>query len=225
MKDASDLIEGIYRICEWIMRFSVTNMLWVVFNLPIAFLVLNIYFIGHTEYLMFSIIPLIIMLPFLYFPATAAMFASARDWVMKEENTSIRQYWSYYLENYKKSMLGGLILTGVWTVWGVDYYYFSQENVVLTFIFLVMGVILFVFTINFFSMLSHYEMKLPKIMKNTLIITLGCPILFLTILISSGILLYMSLNGFEFLFIFFTGSLISYLSFSAFYRFYLKMTA
>ena len=218
-------MDGIYRMCEWIARFSVTNILWVFFNLPIVFLLVNILFVEKTDYLMVLSTPLVVLFPFLFFPATAAMFASARDWVINEENTSIRKFWSYYRESYKKSILGGLILTAIWIIWGIDYYYFSQESIVLTFFFLGLGVVLFVFTINFFSVLSHYEMSLKHILKNAFMITVGSPMLFFTILISTGILLYMSLTAFEFLLFFFTGSLISYLSFSAFYRFYLKVTS
>lgn len=225
MKGTSGMMGGLYRLCEWVMRFAVINILWLVFNLPIVFIMINLLFIDHTGVLILLFVPLIILLPLLFFPATTAMFASARNLVMKEEGTSIRQYWGYFKENYKKSFFGGSFLTGVWTVWAVDYYYFSNENVILMGIFFIIAIVLFVFTINFFSVISHYHLKLTHVLKNALIITLGSPVLFLTIFISSGIILYISLFVFKFLLPFFTGSLIAYLSFSAFYRFYLKVTS
>jgi uncharacterized membrane protein YesL len=223
MKGASDMMGGLYRLCEWIMRFSVINLLWIVFNIPIAFIVVNILFVEQTGIMVFLLIPLLILLPLLFFPATTAMFASARNLVMKEEGVSIRQYWRYYKENYTRSLLGGLVLTVVWTIWAVDYYYFSKENIILLGIFLILGIVLFVFTINFFSILSHYHMKLLPAMKNSFLITMGSPLLFFTVLISNSIILYFSLFVFKFLLPFFTGSLIAYLSFSAFYRYYLKV--
>jgi uncharacterized membrane protein YesL len=223
MKGASDMMGGLYRLCEWIMRFSVINLLWIVFNIPIAFIVVNILFVKQTGIIVFLLIPLLILLPLLFFPATTAMFASARNLVMKEEGVSIRQYWRYYKENYTRSLLGGLVLTVVWTIWAVDYYYFSKENIILLGIFLILGIVLFVFTINFFSILSHYHMKLLPAMKNSFLITMGSPLLFFTVLISNSIILYFSLFVFKFLLPFFTGSLIAYLSFSAFYRYYLKV--
>jgi uncharacterized membrane protein YesL len=225
LKGKSGMMGGLYRICEWIMRFSVVNLLWVIFNIPIAYIVLNILFLDETEAMVFFLVPLIILLPFLFFPATTAMFASARDWVIKEESTSVGEYWRYYKENYKKSLFGGLILTVIWTVWAVDYYYFSRENIIIMFVFLIMGIILFVFTINFLSVISHYHLKLLPALKNTLIITIGSPILFLTVLLSSGIILYMGIYVFPLMFPFFTGSLVAYLAFSAFYRFYLNVTS
>jgi uncharacterized membrane protein YesL len=223
MKGASDMMGGLYRLCEWIMRFSVINLLWIVFNIPIAFIVVNILFVKQTGIIVFLLIPLLILLPLLFFPATTAMFASARNLVMKEEGVSIRQYWRYYKENYTRSLLGGLVLTVIWTIWAVDYYYFSKENIILLGIFLILGIVLFVFTINFFSILSHYHMKLLPAMKNSFLITMGSPLLFFTVLISNSIILYFSLFVFKFLLPFFTGSLIAYLSFSAFYRYYLKV--
>jgi uncharacterized membrane protein YesL len=223
MKGASDMMGGLYRLCEWIMRFSVINLLWIVFNIPIAFIVVNILFVKQTGIIVFLLIPLLILLPLLFFPATTAMFASARNLVMKEEGVSIRQYWRYFKENYTRSLLGGLVLTVVWTIWAVDYYYFSKENIILLGIFLILGIVLFVFTINFFSILSHYHMKLLPAMKNSFLITMGSPLLFFTVLISNSIILYFSLFVFKFLLPFFTGSLIAYLSFSAFYRYYLKV--
>jgi uncharacterized membrane protein YesL len=223
MKGASDMMGGLYRLCEWIMRFSVINLLWIVFNIPIAFIVVNILFVEQTGLIVFLLIPLLILLPLLFFPATTAMFASARNLVMKEEGVSIRQYWRYFKENYTRSLLGGLVLTVVWTIWAVDYYYFSKENIILLGIFLILGIVLFVFTINFFSILSHYHMKLLPAMKNSFLITMGSPLLFFTVLISNSIILYFSLFVFKFLLPFFTGSLIAYLSFSAFYRYYLKV--
>jgi uncharacterized membrane protein YesL len=223
MKNTSGLMGGLYRLCDWFMRFSVINLLWIVFNIPVVFILFNIVFVEHKGIQFFLLVPLLILLPLLFFPATTAMFASARDWVIKDEGTTIKQYWRYYKENYLKSLIGGLVLTAVWTIWAVDYYYFSKDNAILMGIFLLLGIVLFVFSINFFSVISHYHLKLLTALKNTLFITIGSPVLFLTILISSSILLYISLNIFWFLLPFFTGSLIAYLSFSAFYRFYLKV--
>jgi uncharacterized membrane protein YesL len=225
MKNTSGMMGGLYRLCDWFMRFSIINLLWIVFNIPIVFILFTIVYVEQKGVQFFLLVPLIILLPLLFFPATTAMFASARDWVIKDESTTIKQYWRYYKENYIKSLMGGLVLTAVWTIWAVDYYYFSKDNAILMGIFLLLGIVLFVFSINFFSVISHYHLKLLTALKNTILITIGSPVLFLTILISSSILLYISLNVFWFLLPFFTGSLIAYLSFSAFYRFYLKVTS
>nr|WP_263323352.1 DUF624 domain-containing protein [Neobacillus sp. Marseille-Q6967] len=225
MKKSSGVMGGLYRICEWIMRFAVINLVWLVFNIPIIFILLNMVLADRHGVLVLLAVPLVLLLPVLFFPATTAMFAAARNLVMNEEGTSIGGYWKFYKENYKKSFLGGLLLTSAWLIWAVDYYYFSQENVILMAGFLIMGVLLYVYTINFFSVISHYHLTLWPALKNTLVITIGSPVIFFTVLISNGIILYLGLFTFQFMLPFFTGSLIAYLSFSSFYRFYLKVTA
>jgi uncharacterized membrane protein YesL len=218
-------MSGIYGVTEWITRFAVINILWLLFNLPVVLIIINAIYMQQQGVLFFIVVLLAIIAPFIFFPATTAMFASVRDWVLQREAPSlIKNYLKYYKENYRRSLVGGIILTLIWLIWGVDYYYFSTVNVILMFAFIIMGVFLFVFTINFFSVLAHYELKIRSLLKTTLIITVGSPILLLTVAIGSGIILYVSFNGLLFLLLFFTGSLISFISFSAFYRLYDKLT-
>lgn len=216
---------GLFVVSEWVMRFSVVNLLWVFFNFPLVILVLNLLFADQTGGWMLYLIPLSVLAPFLFFPATAAMFASVREWILQKEGTSlIKSYWKYYKENYKQSMKAGFLLTIIWVIWIVDYYYLSQTNVIFMFVFLILGIVLFVGTINFFSILAHYQMNLRAILRNTLLITIGSPVLLLTVAIGSGIILYGSVNGPLFLIPFFSGALIAFLSFSAFYRLYVRLT-
>ncbi|MFC4023913.1 YesL family protein [Oceanobacillus longus] len=219
-------MSGLYVLSEWMMRFSVINVLWLFFNLPIVFIVVSIMFVERISNIFLLLPPLIVFMPLLFFPATTAMFASVRDWIMdKDDKGLIKSYWRYYKENYKKSLFGGMILTVLWFVWGVDYYYFSQENIILMFSFVIMGALLYVYTMNFFSVTVHYEMRLGAILKNSLLITLGSPILFFTVLLMNGIILLTSFNTVQFLIPFFTWSLLAFVSFSAFYRLYIKITS
>ncbi|WP_249870287.1 YesL family protein [Oceanobacillus saliphilus] len=223
----SGLIGGLYVLSEWIMRFSVINLLWIFFNLPIVFIVVSILFAEQMSNVSILLPLLLVITPFLFFPATAAIFATVRDWIIdndKENDGLIRSYWRYYKENYRKSLLGGTFLTILWLIWGVDYYYFSQVSIILMFAFVIMGAVLFVYTINFFSVAVHYNMKLGSILKNTLYVTIGSPLLFFTILLGNGLLLIMSFNTIHFLLPFFTWSLLAFISFSAFYRLYLSLT-
>ncbi|WP_332695973.1 YesL family protein [Halalkalibacter lacteus] len=219
------LIGGFYHVSEWIMKFSAVNLLWLLFNLPIVLIVMNMIFVDRPRNLFILVALLGIMAPFILFPATAAMFASVRDWVLKTDTSSIfRSFWNYYKENYKRSLLGGLILTGAWIVWGVDYYYFNKLNVMLMFTFLLLGILLYVYTLNFFSLMAHYDLKLRSLLKKSFLFTFGSPILSGAVFLGSGLIIYVSINGLLFLIPFFTGSLIAFISFSAFYRVYLNLT-
>lgn len=216
---------GFYAISEWIMRFSVVNVLWVIFNIPFLFIVLNMLLIDQLEALFSFVILLAILAPFTLFPATTALFASVRGWIMKNEQYGglIKSYWHFYNENYKRSMLAGLILTVIWVIWLADVYFFSNVNTILTTFFIILGVVLYVWTINFFSVTVHYHMKLFESLKNALLVTVGSPVLFITVIISSVAVLYVSISVFQALLVFFTCSIIAFLSFAAFYRSYLKL--
>lgn len=219
------VVGGLYALSEWIMRFSVVNILWIIFNVPFLFILLNMLFIDQVESLLFLLIILAILAPILLFPATTAVFASARDWIMKNDDHGglIKSYWRYYRENYKRSLLAGTMFTVIWLIWAIDLYFFSQTNSIIAIIFIVMGIFLFVWTLNFFSITVHYHMKLVETLKNSLFITLGSPLLFFSILISGIGVLYISIYVFQALLVFFTCSVLAFLAFSSFYRSYLKI--
>ncbi|MEK5069940.1 YesL family protein [Sporosarcina sp. FSL K6-1508] len=177
------------------------------------------------EELPLLLIPLIILIPILFFPATTAMFAMVREWIINDEDNGqlFRSYWGYYKDNYKKSVLSGLILTMAWLILAVDVFYLFDKNNSMMFLFLIMGIILFVFSINLFSITVHYHMRLLTSLKNAFLLTIGSPVLFMAVAISSGLVLYISVNIFRYLLPFLTGSLIAFLTFSAFYRNHLKL--
>ncbi|WP_245918020.1 YesL family protein [Alteribacillus bidgolensis] len=216
-------MNGFYRVSEWIMRLSVVNLLWIVFNLPLVLIILNVMQVDQPGVKFFSIIVLTILAPFLFFPATAAMFSSVRDWTLSRDAVSLsKNYWFYYKENYRNSLLGGAVLTLIWFVWAVDSYYFSQANMVLMFSFIALGVILFVFTINFFSVLVHYQINVRSLLKQAFLFTFASPLLSSVISFSSFLIIYVSMNGLQLIVPLFSGTLIAFISFSAFYRFYVK---
>jgi uncharacterized membrane protein YesL len=207
------------------MRFAVINVLWLLFNLPVVFFAGSLLLAeGQAEMILFAILTALVA-PFVFFPATAAMFASARDWIIENEETSLfLSYVNYYKQNYLKSLLGGLVFTGLWVILIVDFLFLKDFSMILTFMFIVFGLILYVMTINFFSVNAHYDMKLRALLKKTFFITVGSPVLFFTVLASGLIFFYASFKGPSFLLLFFTGSLMAFLSFSVFYRLYLKVT-
>jgi uncharacterized membrane protein YesL len=215
---------GLYAITEWITRFSITNILWIIINLPILLIIGSILFIPSDIAMAVQVVPMVILLPIIFFPSTTAVFASVRDWTMNKEQTSvIKMYFQHLKENYKKSFPSGLVLTCLWVVWVVDSYYFQKQSVWLALIMFVVGLILFVYTINFFNLSVHYMMSKKELFKNALLVTIGNPLLFLSILIVNFSLFYLSVIKIWFLFPFFTISVSAFLSFLAFYRFALKV--
>lgn len=224
MRDFSGLAETLYTATEWIMRFSVINFLWFILNLPILFTISGYFFGDARTGSWMYLLPLLVLLPALFFPATAAMFATVREWILKKDQPSLtKTYFSHFKASYKKSFLAGLVLTALWSIWLVDFNFFKNENDMLSIVFVVIGLILFVFTINFFSMFAHYQMTNKALLKNAFFVTVGNPLLSIFILISNISLLYVSVTELLFLFPLFVGTGSAFLSFLAFYRFALKM--
>ncbi|SDN13609.1 Uncharacterized membrane protein YesL [Psychrobacillus sp. OK028] len=224
MREFSGFPGVLYSTTEWVMRFSVINILWMIINVPIIIIVLSIYANNFSIAFVIYYVPLLILFPLLFFPSTTGLFAMARDWVLKIDHPSLtKAYFSHIRSNYKKSVVAGLVLTLLWLIWIIDFYYFTNEHELFRLVFSIMGFALFVFTINFFSLNVHFQMNIRELLKNTFLVMIGSPFLSFVILISNFLLFYVSTTKLVFLIPLFIGSLSAYLSFAAFYRFSLKM--
>lgn len=222
MKDYSGIMGGLYFLTEWFMKFTVVNFIWFVINIPTALVLVNT-IMTDANRLMYAL-PLIVLVPVLFFPSTIAMFATVRDWIMKKEKMSlIKNYFHHFKSNYLKSLLSGFIWVIIWFVWLTDFVYFNKEGSVIAFIVLVIGMMLIVFNINYFSLSTHYHMKIKELFKNSFYVTIGSPLLFMIILFTQFTLLFLAISKFWFLFPLSIGSVSAFISFLAFYRFSLKI--
>lgn len=224
MRDFNGFTGILYAAAEWIMRFSVVNILWFLFNLPVLLILSSIYLNGFEAGFVWYLLPLLLFIPLLSVPSTIAVFSMVRDWIMQTGQSSlVKSYFSYLKKGYRKSLIAGVILQSFWSVWIIDFYFFKAESSLLEIVFIVIGVGLFVYTINFFSLAAHYQMRIRDIMKNAFFITVGNPLMSGFIVICNLSLLYTGMTELLFLFPFFICSLSAYLSFLAFYRFSLKV--
>lgn len=228
------LMGGLYKISEWIMRFATINILWIVCSIPFLMFIIPMLMPveGYTESEVLSqmsmmILPLIILAPFVLFPATAAMFTVARKWVMGEVDVPLfKTFFKGYKENYKQSMLGGLIYVVVLTILIIDIIFFwnHQDFSFLAYIFIAFTVLAFVSLFNFFSMTVHYEMKTLQLVKNAVLITIGRPIRSFSTAVMCGAVMFISIQpNLTFLIPFFMGSVIAFLAFWNFHLIYLKL--
>lgn len=215
------LMGGFYRISEWIMRLSVTNLLWVLCSIPFFYLLL-VGLISGVEMFQQSLLLIAIVSPFTLFPATAAMFTVARKWVSGEGDVPLlKTFFRGYKENYVQSMLGGILYVVIAVILIVNYrFYLTQSGSLkmLSVLFITFGVIILASLFNFFSILVHLHMKTLQIIKNALLITIGNPIASVSLIVCNGIIIYISVAKFTFLIPFFMGSLMAAFSFWMFYR-------
>lgn len=219
------IMGGIYTITEWIMRLAITNLLWLLFNTPVIFFGLNLLIVDTTGEIIFFSVILAILLPLSFFPATMAMFSLIRKWVMGEEDIRIvPSFWNYYKKNYVRSMLGGFIITIIWVILLVDYYYFVNfVNDLFKYFFYALSLFLIMFNIHFFSNNVHFHIKLSLSLKNSLLMTLKNPVISLFVVLINILIVVISFKIVPFLIPLFMGSLISIISFLAFYTISLRL--
>lgn len=223
------LMGGFYKISEWIMRLSVINLLWIVCSLPFVFASTGLFFVSsenEAEILSqfySALLFMAIVAPFTLFPATAAMFSVARKWVMGEVDAPLfKTFFRGYKENYKQSMIGGIVYALLIGIMIVDFNVYREQLNILSYIFIAFLILIVISLFNFFSMLVHYHMKTFQLLKNAVLITIGKPLRSLSTAVMAGAVFYFS-TQFTFLIPFFMGSIIAYLSFWNFYIIYQKL--
>jgi uncharacterized membrane protein YesL len=224
---------GFYRISEWIMRLSAINLLWAICSIPTLFLLLAPLMSPGTvdpnvdpnqmlaEFGAMMFWPAL-SAPFFLIPASAAMFAVARKWVMGDVDVPLfKTFFRNYKENYKQSMLGGLIFLALgFMIVQCIIFYSGMDGIVrlLSFLFISFCFVYAAALINFLCMTVHFEMKLIQLVKNSFIMTLGQPFTSIGSLVTSGVIIWISFTKFTFLIPFFMGSLCAIASFWYFYR-------
>ncbi|WP_173918192.1 YesL family protein [Halobacillus sp. Marseille-Q1614] len=223
MQSYSGIFGVLHFITTWVMRLSVINVIWFIINLPVFLVVASVMMNFSTSADIIYLSPLLIFGPLLFFPSTTALFAMARDWMVDKDHSSlVKSYLFYVKSNYKKSSMAGFIWVLIWMIWAVDLYFFIGVNSLMGTVILMIGMLLFVTTIHFFSLSVHYHMTIRQLLKNSLMMTGGRPLLTVGTGLLGLFIIYISMDIW-FLLIFFTGSLIACLSFYLFYRSYIKI--
>ncbi|MBU8565673.1 DUF624 domain-containing protein [Virgibacillus pantothenticus] len=77
---------------------------------------------------------------------------------------------TYFKDNYKKSFLVDSAWAIIWFIWLIDILYFHKQNEWLMMLFVIGGVCLFVMNVNYFSVFTHYHMKLMGYFKNAFLL-------------------------------------------------------
>ncbi len=217
---------GFYRLTEWIMRFSVINLLWIICSLPFFILGLIAWTAETLEITKHFLFLMAILSPITIIPATSAMFVVARKWVLGEEDVPLlKTFFRGYKDNYKQSILGGLIYVIVFGIFYVNYtFYVDREGMLqsLSMLFIFLMILWSASLYYFFALTSHVHMKIMQTLKNAFMITIGRPLTTIMIVITNFGIMFISLR-FSFLIVFFSGSVSAYLTFMYFLRMFNKI--
>ncbi|MDM5338544.1 DUF624 domain-containing protein [Fictibacillus enclensis] len=216
----SGLITVFYRICEWVVRFFIANVLWLIFNLPIVYLAFNVFLAKSPDHLLANLLLIALLTPFCFFPATSALFGVVRKWILgNSDNSILKLYVKSYKENYVKSMAGGIFFTILWSILIIDYFYFMKLNSPFIYLFVAMiGAYIFVITLHFLSNTVHVHLTLRTLLKNSFLLGIGRPVQTICIALCCIAVLYISFNVFTAFIILGMGSAAAFVSFYFYYK-------
>lgn len=230
--EMNGLMAGLYRICEWIYRFTVTNILWFVCSIPFLFVVLMSLTALNLEDLgpfYSSLILLAVVAPFTLFPANGGLFTVVRKWIMGEEDIPIfKTFFKGYKENYLQSVIGGILFVLLLGLFVLNYqFYLAMDNAMqfLSIFFLLLIVILGLAAFYYTCLMVHVHMKTLTLLKNSFFLTIGRPITSLLIAVVNFVLIYFSLFIYQILVLMVTGSFLAFATFYLFYRMFSKIQA
>lgn len=141
---------------EWIMRFAYVNLLWIGFTL------LGAVVLG-------------------FFPATIAMFAVIRKWIMGETDIPVFQtFWTTYKSEFIRSNGLGLIIVIVGGLMVLNLVFMRNSGDSFTnMIQIPLYMFMFVAVLTMFYLFPiyvHYELKLRQIFKNSFLMMMINPI-------------------------------------------------
>lgn len=212
-----NVLNYIYIASEWIYKFFLSNLIWLLFNLPLVYVIFNIFVTDAPETLLANIILSLIIAPITLFPATTALFGITRKWVMLDKEIPLfRSYLKYYKENFWKSLFGGALLVPLWVILFIDYQYFKLMNSPLFYIFLAVLIFMIAITMNFFSYTVHNELRFFQIFKNSFLLSLGKPVYTIGIAIIVFLTLFISFRVSPMIIFLGLGPIMSYLCFLLF---------
>lgn len=210
----------LYTITDWIMRLSFINMFWVITNLPLIAIILLIALEPTNQHNVFLIIPLILLLPILFFPGSVASLAVIRDQILQVEQAE--GFWRHYKRNFRQAFTSGTILTCIWIVWIIDYLYLRSLSDLLGVLMIILGMLLLAYTLIYMSLSVHFHMGNLELFKNAFFITLGSPLLVCAILIIQLLIVLLSMR-YLFLLPFFSVAISLYVSFYLINRYTVKI--
>lgn len=207
-----------YAMSEWVMRLSAINLMWFILSLPFIILLFTVDMSSGGGIVFFGAAAWV-FLSFLVFPATAAVFSMVRAWIVEHDFSSVFRKYVFHLKtDYKENAITGAVFALVWLVWYYSYFFLHAQDSSLALLLLPAGLALFVYTVNFLCINAHFRMGRAERAKNAFFVSAGRPLTGVYILVSSGILLWISITQLLILLPLLTCSMIAFVSFAAFYR-------
>ncbi|WP_100010054.1 YesL family protein [Lentibacillus sediminis] len=178
-----------YSVSDWLMRLAYVNILWIVFTM----------------------VGLVI---FGFFPATTAMFAIIRKWVMGEQEFPVfKTFWKYYKSEFKKVNLLGLVLVVIGSILYIDLQIFpSGDNLLFLVVrvgLIILSIFFLVMLMYFFPVYVHFDFPFSQYLKYPIMMSIIAPLQTVLLLVSTyliylimvsipGLILFFGVSTFSF---------------------------
>lgn len=201
------IVWKLYDISNWIMKMIYLNVIWIGFSL-----------LG--------------LVVFGFFPATQAMFAVTRKWVLGEKDIPVfKTFWQSYKNSFLQMNIIGYVLSLAGLILYIDLQFFqTSEHILFSFLAFFVIIAFFIFfavLLYIFPIYVHFRFKTFEYLKKSLFIVLGKPLSTIMMIVGSY-LLYAVLSMLPVLLIFVSGSLVSlvlmWIAMKSFPRYELKVS-
>ncbi|MDN4072986.1 YesL family protein [Fictibacillus terranigra] len=194
----------VYWITEWIMRLAYVQFLWIVF------IILGLGVFG-------------------FFPSTAAMFSVTRKWVSGEGDIPIFiTFWqSYKKEFFKVNTLGWILLAMAYFLYSDFKFFTFGESTIFSIFKIIISIVFYLFLtmcIYFFPIYVHFQYKFLNYIKYSFLYSFVSPMKTVGLFLVTIGMYYLFLKM-PVLFLFFSGSTISFVWMSVVYKVLEKGTA
>lgn len=188
----SGVMGGLFKLSEWITRLAYVNILWFFFS------VLGLFVFG-------------------LFPATVAMFTVMRKLVLGEVDIPIfKTFWTTVKKEFVKSNLLGLIVFLFGGILYVNFNIIQETTSNISYLYYPTLVLILIFLLTLFYVFPvyvHFDLNIFTALRNSLFLMIVNPLATFTMIFGS-IIIFIVLDFFPSLIVFFGGSAFTLLSMS-----------
>ncbi|WP_423189016.1 DUF624 domain-containing protein [Alkalibacterium sp. f15] len=166
----------LYELSVLILKFTLVNILWIIVELPVIIVLIQIGLTTEPSNLLVLLPLLSLFLPILFFPGTHALISSVRELILEDAPFNPLTFFKDYKKGYKKSFLIGMIYTSLLTMGGYVFFITYQSNLILSIILIVLFFYLSIVVFYLFYLDAHFNMSIRWKVKQTTVLIIKHPL-------------------------------------------------
>lgn len=150
----------LYELSKLILSFIVGNVLWIMVNLPVLVLTMQLAVTTDLTNLMILLPLITLLIPILFFPGLQALFSSVRALIREDRFINPVSFFKYYTSGFKNSFFIGVLFTGMIMISGYLIYINREGSIIFSTVLFVL--VFYISIVAFFSLIMevHYDMTI-----------------------------------------------------------------